>query len=67
LATEKLRFQDKLLFQCATRTAAAKASRGFLFKLLGTKIIDAMAIVFAVAVFALAVVIVWLLWLFARE
>jgi len=26
-----------------------------------------MAIVFAVAVFALAVVIVWLLWLFARE
>jgi hypothetical protein len=29
LATEKLRFQDKLLFQCVTRTAAAKASRGF--------------------------------------
>ena len=30
-------------------------------------VIDAMAIAFAVVVFALAVLILWLLWLFTRE
>ena len=30
-------------------------------------VIDGMAIAFAVVVFALAVVILWVLWLFARE